>query len=113
MVPLVLIGFALGTIFAATCCAMYFVSGTLLRPRLGQGKGVELLLVTARLLLAIALLFVMALYGPALRFDPSNVVVAVAALTTVFALPGLLIIKKLFVIQITYDDVLRGIYGKR
>ena len=108
---LALIGFTFGTVFAATACAMYFISGTLLRPRLGKAKSVEWLVVLARLIVAVCLVFVMALYGPALRFDPSNVVVATATLTTALAIPGLLIIRSLFLIQITYDDVMRDIYG--
>lgn len=108
---LALIGFTFGTIFAATACAMYFISGSLLRPRPGMGKAVERLIVLARLIVAVALLFVMALYGPALRFDPSNVVVGTATLTIALAIPGLLIIRSLFLIQITYDDVMRDTYG--
>ena len=95
--------------FAATGAAMYVVAGTLFRPRLGKGPRRDALSVAARLVLAVALLPVMALYGPALEADPSNVIVAVAALTTAFVLPGLLLMRRLFQIQITYEDVLRDI----
>lgn len=106
---LFLCGFALGSVFAATGAAMYVVAGTLFRPRLGTGPRRDALSVGARLALAVALLPVMALYGPALKADPSSVIVAVAALTTTFVLPGLLIMRRLFRLQITYEDVLRDI----
>ena len=112
-VSLALMGFALGTVFSATCCAMYVVSGTLFMPKLGQSKGREALLTAGRLGIALGLLFVMALYKPALQFDPSNVVVATAAITTLFALPGLLIVRDVFSVHITCDDLRRELNGQR
>lgn len=109
---LALMGFGFGTVFTATYCAMYFISGTLLAAKRDQTKATRAALTAARLVIAVGLLFVMALAKQAKQLDPSNILITTAFISSFIGLLGLRIVRDVFSVRITHDDLSNESHGK-